>query len=147
MLEARDRVGGRTLNHPVGGGEVVEVGGQWVGPGQDRILARARELGVGTFKTYTKGAQIFDYRGHQTHFNGLIPPLPEPDAGDFAQLLAKIIVAQLGRSPPRPRGRSPGAAGLDAQTLETYTLAHYEHPGRALPARSRRQSGVRGRAA
>ncbi|MEA2146128.1 MAG: monoamine oxidase, partial [Solirubrobacteraceae bacterium] len=94
VLEARERVGGRTLNHPVGGGEVVEVGGQWVGPGQDRILARARELGVGTFKTHTKGAQIFDYRGRQTHFSGLIPPLPEPDAGDFAQLLAKIIIAQ-----------------------------------------------------
>jgi monoamine oxidase len=63
VLEARDRVGGRTLNHPVGNGEVVEIGGQWIGPGQNRILARARSLGVKTFKTYTKGAQIFDYRG------------------------------------------------------------------------------------
>ena len=62
VLEARDRVGGRTLNHPVGGGEVVEIGGQWVGPGQDRILARAKALGIRTFKTYTKGAQIFDYQ-------------------------------------------------------------------------------------
>jgi monoamine oxidase len=51
VLEARDRVGGRTLNHQLGGGEVVEVGGQWVGPGQDRILARARSLGITTFKT------------------------------------------------------------------------------------------------
>ena len=128
VLEARERVGGRTLNHPVGAGEVVEVGGQWVGPGQDRILARARELGVDTFKTYTKGAQIFDYRGHQTHFNGLIPPLPEPDAGDFAQLLAKIIVAQ-GQIATAAPWRSPGAAGLDAQTLETYALAHTSTPG------------------
>ncbi len=42
---------------------MVEVGGQWVGPGQDRILARARSLGVKTFKTYTKGGQILDYGG------------------------------------------------------------------------------------
>jgi monoamine oxidase len=128
VLEARDRVGGRTLNHPVGGGEVVEVGGQWVGPGQDRILARARELGIGTFKTWTRGEQIFDYRGHKTHFSGLIPPLPEPDAGDFAQLLAKIIAAQSQIATAAP-WRSPGAAGLDAQTLETYTLAHTTTPG------------------
>jgi monoamine oxidase len=128
VLEARERVGGRTLNHPVGGGEVVEVGGQWVGPGQDRILARARELGVGTFKTYTHGAQIFDYQGRQTHFSGLIPPLPEPDAGDFAQLLANVIAAtsKVGTAAP---WRSPGAAALDAETLETYKLAHTTTPG------------------
>ena len=32
VLEARDRVGGRTLNHDLGDGKVVEVGGQWIGP-------------------------------------------------------------------------------------------------------------------
>ena len=43
VLEARDRVGGRLLNHPVAGTDhVVEIGGQWVGPTQDRILALAR---------------------------------------------------------------------------------------------------------
>ena len=49
VLEARDRVGGRTLDHPIGGGHVVEGGGQWVGPGQTRILELAESLGVGTF--------------------------------------------------------------------------------------------------
>src|SRR5262245_28251277 len=47
VLEARDRVGGRTLNHDLGPahpGKVIEVGGQWVGPTQDRLLALAREL-------------------------------------------------------------------------------------------------------
>ena len=39
--EARDRVGGRTLNRSVGGGEVVEAGGQWIGPTQDRLAALA----------------------------------------------------------------------------------------------------------
>jgi len=128
VLEARDRVGGRTLNHPVGHGEVVEVGGQWVGPGQDRILARARELGVGTFKTWTKGAQIFDYRGTQTHFSGLIPPLPPADAADFDQLLAKIIALQSTISLSAP-WRSPDAAALDGQTLETFKLEHSSTPG------------------
>src|SRR3954468_18106774 len=39
VLEARDRVGGRTLNHPIGGGKVAEAGGEFVGPTQDRIVA------------------------------------------------------------------------------------------------------------
>ena len=61
-----------------------------MGPGQNRILARARALGVRTFKTYTQGDQVFDYGGSITHFTGVIPPLPEPDAADFDNLLGLI---------------------------------------------------------
>lgn len=39
VVEARDRVGGRTLNYSLGApaqpGTIVEIGGQWVGPTQD----------------------------------------------------------------------------------------------------------------
>ncbi len=123
VLEARQRVGGRTLNHPVGRGEVVEVGGQWVGPGQDRIMARAKALGVTTFKTYTKGEQILDYRGRQSHFTGLIPPLPEPDARDFGQLLGKIIKLQE-TVPTQSPWTAENASALDGQTAETFKLAN-----------------------
>jgi monoamine oxidase len=128
VLEARGRVGGRTLNHQLAGGEVVEVGGEWVGPGQDRILARARSLGIRTFKTYTKGEQVFDYAGRQTHFTGLIPPLPEPDAGDFNQLLNSIIKLQATIPLDRP-WTAPGGAALDAQTLDTFKLANTKTAG------------------
>jgi monoamine oxidase len=128
VLEARGRVGGRTLNHPVGQGEVVEVGGQWVGPGQDRILARAKQLGIRTFKTYTKGAQIFDYQGMQTHFTGLIPPLPQPDAQDFSKLLAKIIQLQGTVPLERPWTASDGPS-MDSQTADTFKLANSSTPG------------------
>jgi monoamine oxidase len=121
VLEARHRVGGRTLNHPVGNGEVVEVGGQWVGPGQDRILARAKALGVRTFKTYTKGEQVLDYRGHKSHFTGLIPPLPDPDAKDFAQLLGKIIKLE-DTVPTEKPWTAKDVRALDGQTAETFKL-------------------------
>jgi monoamine oxidase len=123
VLEARDRVGGRTLNHPLGKGKIVEVGGQWVGPGQDRVLARIKRLRLKTFKTYTKGAQVLDYDGALTHFTGLIPPLPAADAGDFAQLLGKVIALQATVPLDRP-WTAPGAAALDGQTLETWMLAN-----------------------
>ena len=128
VLEARDRVGGRTLNHPVGDGEVVEVGGQWVGPGQNRVMARAKALGIRTFKTYTKGNQVFDYLGHRTHFTGLIPPLPPADATDFATLLAELI--KLTSTVPLDRPWTAlDALALDGQTLETWKLAHSSTPG------------------
>jgi monoamine oxidase len=128
VLEARDRVGGRTLNHPLGGGKVVEVGGQWVGPGQDRVIARARELGITTFKTYTRGAQVLDYDGRLSHFSGLIPPLPASDAADFSSLLLKVI--QLESTVPLDRPwTAPNAAALDGQTVETFKLANSTTPG------------------
>jgi monoamine oxidase len=128
VLEARDRVGGRTLNHPVGDGEVVEVGGQWVGPGQDRLQARAKALGIRTFKTYTKGAQIFDYLGRQTHFTGLIPPLPDVDAADFNGLLGKIV-GLTSTVPVTKPWTAPDAFALDGQTLETWKLANSSTSG------------------
>ncbi|MEC9363610.1 MAG: FAD-dependent oxidoreductase [Pseudomonadota bacterium] len=59
VLEAMDRVGGRTLNHDLGNGHFSEAGGQWIGPGQTAVADLARELGVGTFPTYYEGKTIF----------------------------------------------------------------------------------------
>jgi monoamine oxidase len=58
VLEARDRVGGRTLNADLGGGFISEVGGQWIGPGQTAVADLARELEVGTFPTFYEGKTV-----------------------------------------------------------------------------------------
>lgn len=55
VLEARDRVGGRTVNQDIGDGKVLEMGGQWAGPTQDRVLALAAALEIGTYPTYDEG--------------------------------------------------------------------------------------------
>src|SRR5205809_753572 len=59
VLEARDRVGGRALNHQLGGGEISERGATFAGPTQDRILALARQFGVGKFPTYDQGDNVY----------------------------------------------------------------------------------------
>jgi len=59
VLEARDRVGGRTLTHPLGNGGYAEPGGMFTGPTQDHIQALASAVGVGTFLTYNTGNSIF----------------------------------------------------------------------------------------
>ena len=45
VLEARGRVGGRTYS-PKHGGVTLDVGGQWLGPTQDKVAALADKLGV-----------------------------------------------------------------------------------------------------
>jgi monoamine oxidase len=59
VLEARDRVGGRTLNADIGGGYVSEVGGQWIGHTQTAVADLARELELGLFQTYNTGKTAF----------------------------------------------------------------------------------------
>src|SRR4051794_40529529 len=63
VVEARNRVGGRLLNEEIGGGKVVEVGGQWIGPTQERLAALAAELGVGTFPTHDEGRHLIEVGG------------------------------------------------------------------------------------
>ena len=64
VLEARDRVGGRLLNAVLPGGALVEVGGQWVGPGQTRVLDLIAELGCRGFATNRPQARGTTGRKH-----------------------------------------------------------------------------------
>ena len=72
VLEARERVGGRIENGFLEG-EPVELGGQWVGPGQDEVLGLIAELGLETFPTWTEGVNLFDSSGSVSRYSGTIP--------------------------------------------------------------------------
>jgi len=85
VLEARDRVGGRVLNHDLGHGEVVELGGEWIGPAQLRVNKLVAEFGLETFPTYNEGENILDLRGKVKRYTGEIPPLPKAALVDLAQ--------------------------------------------------------------
>ena len=63
VLEARDRVGGRTLNAEIGSGAVVELGGQWFGRTQTAVIDLARELDIELFRTYDAGTSAFVFGG------------------------------------------------------------------------------------
>jgi monoamine oxidase len=91
VLEARDRVGGRTLNHDLGGGKVVEIGGEFVGPTQDYTLGLAAELGVQTFPAYQKLQSAFiNEHGKVSHYEGDIPSVGATGLVDLAVLITKI---------------------------------------------------------
>ena len=49
VLEARDRVGGRTWTELLPDGKTwIDRGGAWIGYGEDRIYALAKEMGIAT---------------------------------------------------------------------------------------------------
>ena len=70
VLEARDRVGGRTLSTTLGNGVTIDLGGQWVAPTQHRVLSLAQELGLGIFPTYEDGDGVVFQGGERSFFSG-----------------------------------------------------------------------------
>jgi monoamine oxidase len=132
VLEARDRVGGRTLNESIGDGKVVEVGGQWIGPGQDRVAALARELEVDTFPTHAKGKNVIEFHGKLTRYSGTIPRIGPHVLADVAQ--AQLKIGRLAkRIPLDAPWTAENARKLDSQTFETWLRRNvYTKGGRAL---------------
>ncbi len=129
ILEARNRVGGRNLDHRLAGGEVVELGGQWAGPGQDRVLALARDLGVHTFETYAEGKSIYYRAGQRKAYTGDIPPA-NPAA--LVELEATILAINdmASRVPLQDPWNAPGAESLDQQTVAAW-IAGRNHTAEA----------------
>ena len=74
VLEARDRVGGRTLTRTIDG-DTIDLGGQWVGPQQRQIMRLIRELGVQTFPQYSRGHKVLEVAGRVRHHRGTMPIL------------------------------------------------------------------------
>jgi monoamine oxidase len=119
VLEARDRVGGRTLNASVGAGKVVEMGGQWVGPTQDRILALAGELGVETFPTYYEGRNVLQLRGKRRSYKGTIPRMAPHVLLDIERVRRKLH-RLAARVPADAPWDAEDAEALDSQTLRSW---------------------------
>jgi len=116
VLEARDRVGGRTWNASLGGGHITEVGGEFVGPTQDRILALARAVGVKTFPTYNTGSNVLIAGGVRSLYPA-VPGLP----GDPDVQQALVATLKLDASAKQAGVGAPWKA-KDARTWDRMTL-------------------------
>ncbi len=99
LLEARDRVGGRTFTEVRGDGTWIDRGGAWVGPGQDRIYALMKEFGVSSYKQYTGGDALMIVDGKQHRYKGTVPWSMSP----FASLnlgTAMLELSQMCKAVP-----------------------------------------------
>ncbi len=133
VLEARERVGGRVQNAAVPGGEaIVEVGGQWVGPGQDRMLGLLDELGIDTYPTRDEGVHVAEFGGRAVRYEGRVPRLNPVVLADIGQ--AQLRLDRAARQVPLDapwRARHAGA--LDGQTFGTWLRRHvYSGTGMAF---------------
>ena len=110
VLEARDRVGGRTVNHDLGKGYVSEAGGQWIGPGQTAVADLARELAVDTFTTYYEGETVL------LAGNGRVAMDLHGTFGTDPKIAAKLN--EMARMVPSGAPwKSPRVAEFDAMTI------------------------------
>ncbi|OBF10795.1 flavin monoamine oxidase family protein [Mycobacterium sp. 852002-10029_SCH5224772] len=85
VFEGRDRVGGRSLTGSVAG-LPADLGGTFVGPTQDAVLAMAAELDVGTTPTHHEGKNLIHWRGWTHAYRGTIPKLSLTGLLDIGRL-------------------------------------------------------------
>ncbi|HEX2161824.1 MAG TPA: flavin monoamine oxidase family protein [Thermoleophilaceae bacterium] len=105
VLEARDRV--------------VEVGGQWIGPTQDRIAALADEMNVETFPTYAIGDNVIEWRGALRRYRGTIPRVSPLVLLDVLRTQRRLD--RMARTVPLDRPwLASKAAVWDGQTASTW---------------------------
>jgi monoamine oxidase len=114
VLEARDRVGGRTRTEAWEGAS-IDLGGQWIGPGQHRVAALAARLGVETFPTRVEGDRVLDLDGALTRekTDGRFPSLAQ-----MAESLGKRYVDGIAaKVPALAPETAPDALRLDGTAL------------------------------
>jgi monoamine oxidase len=119
VVEARDRVGGRTLSKTLSNGVIVDLGGQWVAPTQHRVLRLASELGLEIFKTFDTGASLTLRDGVVTRYDGVLPRIDEEGVADIRQGMEKIgaLAASIPLDAPWTH---PAAAELDKMTYAAW---------------------------
>uniref|UniRef100_A0A8C2XEW9 Amine oxidase n=1 Tax=Cyclopterus lumpus TaxID=8103 RepID=A0A8C2XEW9_CYCLU len=117
VLEARDRVGGRTFT--VRNKEVkwVDVGGAYVGPTQNRILRLAKEYGIDTYKVNEEESLVHYVNVSSYPYKGSFPTVYNPIVLlDFNNLWRTMD--DMGREIPREAPwRAPHAEEWDKMTM------------------------------
>lgn len=123
LVEARNRVGGRTCTQPASDGTLIDMGGQWIGPSQHRIAALAQELGVTTFPTYVDGSNIEYYHGQRTTYSGAIPMHDPLVSMDVVETMLELNL-MANTVPLDAPWQAENALAWDSQTMASWIETH-----------------------
>ncbi|WP_032391945.1 flavin monoamine oxidase family protein [Rhodococcoides fascians] len=121
VLEARDRVGGRTWTNTIDGAS-LEIGGQWVSPDQESLIALIGELGLKTFDRYREGESVYiSAAGERTRYSGDSFPVDETTEKEMDRLVTLLddLAAQVG---PEEPWAHPLARELDTISFEQWLI-------------------------
>ncbi|MGK5447410.1 flavin monoamine oxidase family protein [Streptomyces radiopugnans] len=119
VLEARDRVGGRTWSDTVDGAW-LEIGGQWVSPDQTELLTLLDELGMETYQRHRDGDSVYiSPDGTRTRYRGDRFPVGERTATEMARLIRTLdaLAAEIGATEPWAHPK--------ARELDTISFHHW----------------------
>ncbi|MCX5207888.1 FAD-dependent oxidoreductase [Kitasatospora sp. NBC_00240] len=128
VLEARDRVGGRTHGLQVSPEGWIDAGAAYLGDRHTHLHALLAELGLKTIPTTMLGASRFALgAGHATR-DGRFPPLNAVALGDLFELLAELTATVRPEAP----WLTPDAERLDTLTVADWAEQHLTHPDARL---------------
>ena len=145
LIEAAEQPGGRMRRQqlPLEGGGVgpgghhpwIDLGGQWVGPSQTRVLALLERHGIRRFASPHRGDTVLVFGEQRCRFSGFFqgfpegqpPAVPEADWADAMAALEQFqaLVAQLPEGHPH---HHPAAAALDRLSFQDWIDAHTHTP-------------------
>ncbi len=122
LLEARDRVGGRNIAHHLGDGQVLEMGGQWIGPTQTKMYDLCKELGLEIYPTYNTGKVVMYHNGKKTLMGSNKDSIPKMNV--FVLLGLDRAIKKVGRLMKgidlEAPWNHPKAKLWDGETLESW---------------------------
>ncbi|MFC4784013.1 flavin monoamine oxidase family protein [Nocardioides sp. MAHUQ-72] len=124
VLEARDRVGGRT-DHAVTRAGVLEMGGQWVGGSQTEVLALIEELGLETFPQYDEGQRVTVVQGSESHRVQEAPTISATGGAALAAVIDRLDQMASTVSLSSPWLTAEGDL-WDSMTFESWLTAEVE---------------------
>lgn len=122
VLEAQNRVGGRTLTQSIEGDGFIDHGGQWVSDSQDLLVALAQELGVALFPTWHDGQSVDCWNGVRSIYTGMFPP-GNADAESEARRVVAELEKMADKVPLDAPWMSAKANEWDSQTLDAWLAA------------------------
>ncbi|GAB5078342.1 flavin monoamine oxidase family protein [Arthrobacter sp. AD-310] len=119
VLEARDRVGGRTWTDTVDGA-MLEIGGQWVSPDQTALLDLLQELNLETYPRYRQGDSVYiGSDGIPVRYTGDTFPVDPATAVEMDRLVELLdgLAAEVGATEPWAHPK--------ARELDTVSFHHW----------------------
>ncbi len=122
VLEARDRVGGRTYSVDIpGASDVANMGATFVGPTQTDVLNLMGDLGIGKFDVYSTGDLLWYENSTLTRYNGTVPPTSNPlSAIELGTILLPAVDKLAASCPTDAPWTMPDALTYDQQTAWTW---------------------------
>ncbi len=131
LLEARDRVGGRTEGGELCG-EAVDVGGQWIGPTQHTAVALCEELGLALYPQFADGQRLMEIHGRLRAYRGTVPRMSLLGLLDADRAIRRVDRMAATLDPVRPWA-STHAAEWDRITVAQWLQqSMYTRGGRTL---------------